>query len=157
MATRDEKLRAVLGEFYKEAATTDAVVAMYNAIDATTDVLTDNVTVASRIAVGQMLFDMSTGLATNPFMARYGARVMPVFQSAVNAYLDHLNYFDEDQKTLPNMDEASTIDRRSRIIICASVKHEIALAALLCEQGGAVLRANSRRMRDLLIDMEKAE
>lgn len=154
MTDRENKLRYVLSQYYKEDATTSAVVAMYNAIDATTAVLTKEVDTAARIGVAQMLFDMSTGLATNPFMMQYGSRMAPVFQAAVNAYLDHLDYYDEDQKSLPHMDTGRTMDIRSRILTCSYVKHEIALAALLCEQGGAALRSMSRRLRDALIEME---
>lgn len=157
MATRQDRLRAVLTQYYKEPATVDAVLAMYNAIEATTAVLTQDVSNDDRVAVGQMLFDMSTGLSTNPFMAQYGTRIVPVFQAAVNAYLDHLHYFDDDQRSLPGMSEDRTVDIRSRLLVCAAVKHEVALSALLCEQGGSVLRSKSRQLRDALFDTEKTE
>lgn len=157
MATRSARLRETLSKIYKEDATTDAVVAMYNAIDSTTAVLEGDLSDENKIGVAQALFDMSTGLATNAFMAAYGARIMPVFQTAVNAYLDHLNYFEQDQKTYADMSNPEVIENRSRLLTCAYVKHEIALTALLCEQGAGALRAKSRELRDQLIDLEKPE
>lgn len=156
MADKD-KLYKVLDRYYKNQSTTAAVMAMYGAINSTTNVLNGDMSDENKIGVGQMLVDLTMGLQTNPFFMQFGQTLMPVFQMAVNAYVDHLEYFEKDRNTYPNVDDARMIETRSRILACSYVKHEIALAALLCEQGAGVLRQNSVALRDALIDLEKPE
>lgn len=153
MGWRD-KVGPVVQEHLKTEGAQVAVMAMYGAINSTTAVLTGDLSDENKIGVGQMLVDLSYGLHTNPFMMEFGSRMWPVFQTAVNAYVDHLEYIESDNATRGNAGDEATAEIRSRVLSCSYVKHEIALAALLCEQGGSKLREKSRAFRDALINAE---
>lgn len=152
-----DKLRALLAGYLNNQSAIEAVVAMYGAIDSTTAVLNGDLSEKRRIGVGQMLVNLTMGLQTNPFYIQFASQMTPVFQMAVNAYLDHLEYFDKDQQAYPSMSNEENIKLRSRLLTCHYVKHEIALAALLCEQGAGTLREKSVTLRDALIELEEAE
>ena len=146
---------AVLDKYLETKGAAEAVSAMYRSLDTTSKALREGVgDDATKTGVGQMLVDLTIGLQTNPFMAQYGGRIWPVFHAAVNAYLDHFEYIHTD--ATQQLTESQRIDVRARTLACSYVKHEIALAALLCEQGGGALRSKSRKMRDELIELGEA-
>jgi len=148
MAWKDD-LERVLNRYYKEQMTTDAVVCMFSAIRNTNRVIAGHNDESVGVGVLQMLVDLTYGMENNAFFRVANAQIWPLFQAAVNAYVDSLTYADEAAQT-PESDQKRRMELQGKAVSARDVIIEVALAALRIEQGGGVYRERSRAMRDEL-------
>ena len=147
---RNDLTRA-LNSYYASEATTQAVVSMYSAIRTTARALAEVNDEETRSGQAQMLIDLTFGLDTNPLMMNYRQQIWPIFQAAVNAYLSSMGYM---EKAADNQNQREQIDLRTKAIATKTMIHEVALMALMCEQGGPAYLSKATQMRDDLMAIE---
>jgi hypothetical protein len=154
----EQNLRAVLERYLTTESAIDAVLVMNRALYTLNETLTGRNDEAQRSAVVLMMIDHVVGLEANPFLIMHRHRIWPLYTAALNAYLDALTYVSEDADLSSVSGDARTdarIDLRSKAMGCKQVAHEIALAALLWEQGASTHRRKSREMRDALLNVKE--
>lgn len=148
------ELQELLKSYYIEESTYQAVLTMYQAIDTAHRCLADKVDYDARLGVLRMLIDLTYGLEANPFMMMHRFRMWPLFQAAVNAFVDSLDYADEDA-SVDDKDMSLKVDLRHKAIATQGYMHEVALMALLCEQGAASYRVKSKDFRNKLLNIKR--
>lgn len=132
-----QQILAVLKVHMSESAA-EAAAALLGAFYATERICAGKTDEQAKGAVMQMLVDLTFGLPSNGWWKQNGAFVMPVFATAVNAWMDSLVYF-----TMGKDKEPYAISTRAVIM-------EVASACLLVDKGVVQTREHSRLLRDQL-------
>lgn len=134
-----EQVRGVTGRYMSEAAA-EAATALVSAFHTAERIAGGDTSEHTRQQAVRMLVDLTFGLALNEWFRQHQGFVMPVFMTAMNAWLDAMEYAAQP-------DDVS----RGKAILARAVVVEVAVAALLADKGAAVGRGLSREMRDELM------
>lgn len=140
-----EKTKAILDQ-HMSADAADATLHLLETFHTVERVTKGETGRAMQESVMRMFLTLTYGLGANRWWQANGHRVMPVFATAVNAWLDASVYANE-----VDLDEPITT---ARVVMARSVILEVASAALLADVGLSETRKRSRTMRDALADVE---
>ncbi len=142
MTFRDKALAVCTRYMSKEAS--EVAAALLAAFKTAEDVAGGKRTDAEAMAVVQMLVDLTFTLPLNTFWQQHAGRILPVYMTAVNAWLDAGTY-----ATAAKADPASAVKfvaGRQQIV-------EVAVVLLLVDKGAVAMREDSRKLRDDLVEL----
>lgn len=101
-----------------------------------------------RGAVLRIVLDFTLDFPANPFWMQHGMYVMPVFSTAINAWLDMPVYGAQIGNGATDFNKESML--RAEAMRAASV--EVAAAVLYKSAGAAAARTHAKAMRDALLN-----
>lgn len=131
-------LKPIFGEGSDEAIS--VVLSLVGAVRTAEAVLGEKTDRDTRVGMAQLLLDFTISLPSNPFWIRHGAYIMPVYATAIAAWMDSYNYAESDSVT-----------DRVAFITSRNVLGEVAGAVLYCHRGGKAVLDKGRDLRTIMI------
>lgn len=126
-----DRLVTILQKYIKNPEAVVVALSLHNSIRSARKVLLGEASDEAKFGVMTMLTDMSLVLPANTFWQRYGASVLPVFNVAVNGFLDSVKLMDFESRLPP---QADRVELRVRIMALQFLVWEVPVAILYCDR-----------------------
>lgn len=146
------QLERTLAKYLKDSSTIYVVVSFYSSLRAIKRSFAGINDTDTRQGVLMILVDNFVSYHSNTFMQMYAPKILPVMQVAIQNMLDSYGYSAEMAD--PGADQDKKNDIVQKTIATAHSVHEVAIYALLCEQGAEAFISKGRQMRDDLLALE---